>query len=90
MRRPTLSSIIRDCERAIKNIDSLFADCAHWNRLHPDELIDPDPDGEMAALKRYAEANIKECRRPRGLNEPIIVKAPLPRSVQERLKEDSV
>lgn len=82
-RNVTLKSIIRDAERAVATADQLFADTAHWNRLHPDEqLIDPDPDGEMAAVKRYAEAMLQECKRPRRIDEPIVVKAPLPESVK--------
>jgi hypothetical protein len=88
-RKVTLKSIIRDAERSIANIDLLFADCARWNRLHPtDEPVDPDPDGEMGQVRRYAEAMIAECRRPRRIGEPISVKVPLPRSVAERLKAD--
>lgn len=86
-RKVTLQSIIRDAERSIANVDQLFADTAHWNRVHPDEeQIDPDPDGEMAAVKRYAQAVIRECKRPRRVGEPITVKAPLPDSVKARLK----
>jgi len=85
----TLGSIIRDAERSIKNVDQMFADVAHWNRLHPEEEpIDPDPDGEMAAVKRYAEAMIRECRRPRAIGEPIVVNAPLPKSVQQQLRDE--
>lgn len=88
-RKPSLNSIIRSAERSIATVEQIFADVARWNRLHPDEQpIDPDPDGEMAAVKRYAEAMIKECRRPRKIGEPLIVRAPLPKSVQHRLRED--
>ena len=86
-RQVTLASIIKDAERSIENVDELFADTAHWNRLHPEEEpIDPDPDGEMAAVRRYAEAMIRECRRPRKIGQPIVVNAPLPKSVEQRLK----
>jgi hypothetical protein len=89
-KRPTLTSIIKDAERSIKNIDQLFADTAHWNRLHPDEKpIDPDPDGEMAAVKRYAQALLQECRRPRQIGEPISVKLLLPKSVQARFNGET-
>lgn len=82
----TPGSIIRDAERSIANVDQLFADCAHWNRLHPDEEpIDADPDGEMAAVKAYAQAMIRECRRPRKIGEPIVVRAPLPNSVKQKV-----
>jgi hypothetical protein len=85
-RKVTLASIIRDMERAIATVDQLFADTAHWNRLHPEEEpIEADPDGEMAAIKRYAEAMIRECCRPRKIGEPIVVNAPLPKSVRQRL-----
>lgn len=88
-RKPSLSAIIRDAERAIANVDQIYIDAAHWNRLHPDEQpIDPDPDGEMAAVKRYAQAMIRECRRPRKIGEPIVVKAPLPKSVQQKLRQE--
>jgi hypothetical protein len=57
----TLQSIIRDAERAVRVVDELFNDTAHWNRLHPDEApLDPDPDGEMQKVKQYAHALIKE------------------------------
>jgi hypothetical protein len=87
-RNVTLGSIIRDAERSIKHVDELFADIAHWNRVHPqEEQIDPDPDGEMAAVKRYAQAMIRECRRPRKIGEPIVVREPLPKSVAARLAQ---
>jgi hypothetical protein len=89
MKKPTIAAIIKDAERSIKHVNELFADTAHWNRLHPDEQIAPDPDGQMAKLKEYAEALIRECRRPRALNEPIIVKdVPLPECVKERMVEE--
>lgn len=87
MRKVTLQSIIKDAERSIATVDRLFLDTAHWNRLHPDELpVDPDLDGEMAQAKRYSQALIRECRRPRKLGEPIVVPVPLPRSVAERME----
>jgi hypothetical protein len=90
-RNVTLESIVRDAERSVRTVDQLFSDAARWNRLHPnEEPIDPDPDGEMAAVKRYAQAMIKECKRPRRIGEPITVNAPLPDSVKRQLDQKGI
>jgi hypothetical protein len=82
------ASIIHRAERSIEKIDESFLAIARWNRLHPEEApIDPDPDGELAAIKKYAEALIQECRRPRRIGEPLNIPAPLPNSVKEKIHE---
>lgn len=43
-------------ERAYENlatIDQLEADIAHWNSVHPEKPIDPDPDGTLAHARDY-------------------------------------
>lgn len=48
----TKAHLLKDARRIIKNIDQLFTDCAHWNRLHPDEKqINADPDAMLAKEK---------------------------------------
>ena len=32
-------------------IAQYFRDIEHWNRIHPEEPIEADPKGEMAALR---------------------------------------
>lgn len=32
-------------------IAQYFRDIDHWNRLHPDEIIEPDPKCEMKAMR---------------------------------------
>jgi len=40
----------RRAKGIIRKIDALFADCARWNRLHPnEEPVEADPDGTMRA-----------------------------------------
>lgn len=44
----TLQSLLARAQRIRKDINQIFLDAEHWNRLHPDETpIDPDPDGEL-------------------------------------------
>lgn len=41
-------------------ITQYFDDLNHWNRLHPDEPIDGDPDGEMRRLASWLDQRIAE------------------------------
>lgn len=57
----TKEHLRRDSRRIIENIDQLFADCAHWNRLHPDEKpINADPDGMLGKEKARLLAEIDD------------------------------
>lgn len=38
-----------------QEIVQISADADHWNRLHPSEPIDPDPDGELGRMRAALE-----------------------------------
>jgi hypothetical protein len=41
-------AILDNAIRVRDGMQSIIDDCAHWNRIHPDqEPIDGDPDGRM-------------------------------------------
>jgi hypothetical protein len=46
--------------RAIAEIDQIRADCAHWNRMHPHEPIDADPDGALRRARASAQRVIDD------------------------------
>lgn len=53
--------IIQQARQLAAEIEHLFASTAHWNRCHPHELpIDPDPDGELAALLADLRAQLAD------------------------------
>lgn len=44
--------IIGNARTLLLEIRQIFADCDHWNRLHPEERpIDVDPDGNLRNLR---------------------------------------
>jgi len=53
------SSLIERTKQLRDEIKQLFLDAEHWNRLHPDEVIDPDPDGELAKLHQQLEEALR-------------------------------
>lgn len=59
----TLDSIRADAANGVRLIDELFADTAHWNRLHPFEQVNPDPDGQLARMRASAKKLIAEIDR---------------------------
>ena len=43
-----------------EEIRAIFADAAHWNRIHPDEEpIDPDPDDTLQRLAEECDAYLE-------------------------------
>ncbi len=65
----TRGSLFRRAEEMAKRINELFEDADHWNRIHPDQPIDPDPKGELKNLLEGLEKSIikeKEIQRTKG------------------------
>ena len=49
-------------DRAIKQlaeINQFFLDIDHWNNEHPNERVNPDPDGQLRMLKRNMETILR-------------------------------
>lgn len=48
--------MILRAEKIKAEIEQIFVDASHWNRIHPDEEpIDPDPDGKMKECWHYCD-----------------------------------
>jgi hypothetical protein len=41
--------VLNGCKKR-EEIEQIFIDCEHYNRLHPDQVVDADPDGTMRKL----------------------------------------
>lgn len=46
-------------KKQIADIDQFFNDIDHWNNEHPNEKVNPDPDGQLRMLRRYMETILK-------------------------------
>lgn len=57
-RRRERESLVARAHRIAGEIDQIFLDAAAWNARHPDEPIDPDPDGQLARV-RSAMAKVR-------------------------------
>jgi hypothetical protein len=40
-------AIFDRAHKAANEIAQIFVDANHWNELHPDEAVHPDPDGQL-------------------------------------------
>lgn len=47
----TRAQLVARMRKLRQDIDDIFSDAEHWNRIHPnEEPIDPDPDGLMGKI----------------------------------------
>jgi hypothetical protein len=55
--RPSRKAIIARARFLRVEIQQIFDDAAHWNRINPNqENINPDPDGELRAIAEGIDA----------------------------------
>lgn len=53
-------TILDRAKKISAEIGQIFTDADAWNRLHPSKVpIDPDPDGQLAAIKRSLDGMIE-------------------------------
>ena len=52
---PLRSQIVAKAERMCAEIKQIFLDYDHWNNIHPEEPIDPDPDGKLKRMLKALE-----------------------------------
>lgn len=45
------ADILREAYRMKEEINQIFYDAEHWNISHPEEAINPDPDGALKCLE---------------------------------------
>lgn len=58
---PSREKLIARARKMKAEIEQMYADAAHWNRMHPNVTpIDPDPDGKLAGIKHGIEAMLAE------------------------------